>query len=672
MDDLSEFRAVYLEELEEQLQCMDEEVLRLEKEGQSDAAISRLFRAAHTLKGSSAAMGYEKMKILTHEMEHLLDNVRNRKLAVNKAMTNLFFKCSDGMKRLQAEIINTNSERSNMEHLIRELQSFGGISHPAEASGVQPQIAIFTHEVLQSLQEQAELGRVPAWVSVTICQSCEMKLARLSLIDCRLRETENVYWSDTAFEGHDMEENVIQNRWLLSTALPLDELGSRIGEMTDVDEVLVDACDWTELQAAASLDEQDEQVRAESESIAPPGHFEKAKGQTIRVNVERLENMMNLVGELVIAQTRIQQMEKAFYQKFGPDEAVEELGHLSDHLTRTIGELQESVMKVRMLPIEQLFNRFPRMVRDLAHILHKEVELVIEGKETELDRTLIEDIGDPLIHLIRNAIDHGIEEPDKRLDAGKPAKGTLRISASHEDNQVLITIQDDGAGIDPERIRQSAVAKGIIQAAEAALLKDQDAVHLIFHPGFSTAQQISDVSGRGVGMDIVRTEIERMNGLIQIETNIGTGTLFRIRLPLTLAIITGLLVDIGGRIFIIPMSSVSEIVRIAPEHISTVGGMPVVTIRNQVIPVSWLHDYFHYERRDHRSRQIPIVIVGRGDKRIALAVDELIGNQEIVIKSLGRYMGNIEGISGGTILGDGRVGLILEIGGIIKLVTRSA
>jgi two-component system chemotaxis sensor kinase CheA len=386
------------------------------------------------------------------------------------------------------------------------------------------------------------------------------------------------------------------------------------------------------------------------------------------VNVERLENLMNLVGELVIDQTRVQQVKTLFHRKFGADELVDQLGQLSDHLSRIIGELHEGVMKVRMLPIEQLFSRFPRMVRDLAVTVGKEIELEMDGKETELDRTLIEELGDPLIHILRNAVDHGIEPPSLRKQAGKREAGTIHLAASHEDNQVVIRIEDDGAGMDLERLKQTAIAKGLITEEEAGRLTEKEALALIFRPGFSTAAQVSEVSGRGVGMDIVRDSIERMNGTIDIDTTLGQGTRMRIALPLTLAIITGLKIAVDERIFLIPMNSVAEIIRLTPSDIRTIKGMPVTTVRERILPVLWLRDHFNYPRMTETGRHLPVVILEHGGRRLALVVDQLLGNQDIVLKSLGSLIGKSPSTSGATILGDGRVALILEVRELFKQV----
>lgn len=671
MLDLSEFRSVYLEELEEQLQIMEEELLRFEKAGGTEEGIQRLFRAAHTLKGSSAAMGFLKMKSLTHEMEHLLDKVRNAEIPITAKLTELFFRCVDLMKVLQGEIVQQDKEISDIHALISLLSNYTD-SLDNYAAQKEPAIE-WTSELLARAENAASSGLQLMWVRFKLNPDCEMKLARIHLIDMNMRESETVLWPDPGASAERDDGELQYYYCLIGSSKEPDELRTQLAAMTDIQAVDVQQREFEQLRlessGTAKAEAQEEDIRREP--AAEAAFQERPKAQTIRVNVDRLEHLMNLVGELLIDQTRMQRLEKDIRQKLGTDESAQELEHLSDHLMRTIGDLQESVMKVRMLPIEQLFVRFPRMVRDLCHTLGKEVELVLEGKETELDRTLIEELGDPLIHIIRNAVDHGIEKPEIRRQAGKPAKGTLRISAAHEDNQVIITIEDDGAGIHADKLLKSALAKGVISQPEAEAMTPGEAVNLIFHPGFLMASKVSDISGRGVGMDIVRTDIERMNGLIDIETEEGKGTIFKIRLPLTLAIITGLMVKLGGRTFVLPMTNVTEIVRIDPTTIRKVKGLPVLFIRNQVIPLIWLHDYFGYERVDSGKQHIPIVIIGRAEKRLAIAVDELLGNQEVVIKSLGAFVGKVEGVSGATILGNGKLALILEAGSIFKMTTRN-
>ncbi|RKP48795.1 chemotaxis protein CheA [Cohnella endophytica] len=676
MLDMTEYQALYMEELDEQLRVMEEEVLRLERKEETLEGIQRLFRAAHTLKGSSAVMGYERMKRLTHNMEHILEKVRNQECEVTQELATLFFRCVDRMKQLRTEIVARKHESSGIDDLVDALASGDWPNQVNELRRIDRGNILLSVEEVNHAVRHLEQGDRAYWIRIGLTPDCEMRTARFHLILAWLAESStNVLWTDAIrpMEGED-EESKRSCRCLILSDETSEAIQSRALAWIDVGEVEIEDCGRVELEALAQRERDDEadlMVSNDSESSASSPLQDKARVQSIRVNVDRLEKLMNLVGELVIDQTRVRQVERSLASKFGTEDSLQELGQITDHITRIIGELQESVMKVRMLPIEQLFNRFPRMIRDMSQSLGKDVELSMEGKDTELDRTLIEELGDPLIHLLRNAVDHGIEMPETRRAQGKPLRGKITISASHEDNQVLIVVEDDGAGIDPRKLVRKAVSQRLISQSEADRYTDKEAVDLIFHAGLSTASQVSDISGRGVGMDIVRAGIERMNGRIDIETNAGEGTRFKIRLPLTLAIITGLLVRVGGRTFIIPMSNVAEIVRLSHEDIHNIKGIPIVTIRNQVIPIAWIHDIFGYPNDTARSKSVPVVIVGRAEKRYALAVDELLGNQEIVIKSLGAFVGQSEGIAGATILGDGKVALILEIGGIIRRMGRA-
>ncbi|KIL40807.1 chemotaxis protein CheA [Gordoniibacillus kamchatkensis] len=673
---MSDYKELFLEELDEQLQLMDDEILKLEQAGESERVIQSLFRAAHTLKGSSAAMGFEEMKQVTHEMEHLLDLVRNKELTVSGALIDLLFKSMDCLKQLKENIVRGDAPSVDVSGRIRELQSFSGAHTVVSFSTATPAVSkpVLNLDTRLKVQEAQERGLRVCWIHVQISADCVIKGARAYVIHSNMSEWGDVLLTAPELEAIDEQGSApLDAVFLYAGSQSFEELKAQVANLTDVAAVTVEEIDSQESEllnpgaavadtaaaAAPATFVPDKQAEGEQ---ASPG---KAKSQTIRVSVERLEHLMNLVGELVIDQTRIHQVERTQSRRFS-DETVAELGQISDHLSRIIGDLQESVMKARMLPIEQLFNRFPRMIRDLSRDLGKDIELAIEGKDTELDRTLIEEIADPLIHLIGNAVDHGIESPEKRELAGKSRKGTLTIRAAHEDNQVVIYVEDDGAGIDPAKMKGSALNKGIISAEEAERLSDREAIELIFRPGFSTAAAVSDISGRGVGMDIVRSHIEKLNGLIDIDTKLGQGTSFKIRLPLTLAIIIGLLVKLHDQTYIIPMSNIAEIVRVTYDDIQSIRGQSVILLRNQVIPVAWIHEHFHIPKADKGRRHIPLVIVGSAEKRLALAVDELIGNQEIVIKSLGSYIGKVDCIAGATILGDGKVALILEVSGIIS------
>ncbi len=387
-----------------------------------------------------------------------------------------------------------------------------------------------------------------------------------------------------------------------------------------------------------------------SESLEP-----KAKGQSVRVDVSKLEQMMNLVGELIIDQTRLRQLEKQIRREDETTHAAEELRHVVDRLSIGIGDLQQSVMKTRMLPVEQLFNRIPRMVRDLSRSRGKEVELIMEGSETELDRTLIEGLLDPLAQLVRHALDQGIESPEERIAAGKPAKGTLRLSARRENSQALVLIEDDGAGIDTEMLKRRIADEEQLGSEMAATLNDQEVAELIFHPG------LSDPFANGRGLSVVKAEIEKIRGRIHVETRKGSGTRIEVRLPLTLSIIQGLQVAIADRSYIVPMNGVVEIVRTAADQTHNVQGCPVMVLRNRILPIVWLRDYFNFPRGNDSGSYLSLLVVGHQEERVAIAVDKLLGVQDIVVKSLGALLGHVEGVSGATTLGSGKVAPILDV-----------
>lgn len=649
---------MFLSEAEEQLHLMEQEILNLEQNGPSDGTIQSLFRAAHTLKGSSAAMGFEAMKQLTHEMESVLEQARNHQVSVTDAMTNLLFACLDGLRRLKEDFENGAEGGTDISGLVHELKRFGDPSRNRRSGshGVASPLPQLANEAMRKARSASEQGLALYDIHIVLAPDCPMKSARGLIIQHQLDAWGDVLHTHPSLEEarEDDADLLAGIQYLIASSAEATRISESLRQMMDVSDVTIHSY----LPPAADNKPETAVVGGEGKRA------DRAKSQTVRVDVERLEMLMNLVGELVIDQTRISQVGRTLHQRYAADESVADLEQISDHVTRVIGELQESVMKVRMLPLERLFHRFPRMVRDLSRSLDKDVELVIEGAETELDRTVIEEIGDPLVHLLRNAVDHGLEPPEDRRRLGKPARGLLRIAAAHSDNQVTITVQDDGRGIDPAKMKDSALRKGFITEEEHVRVTDQEAIYYIFEPGFSTASTVSDVSGRGVGMDIVRNHIEKLNGVIDIDTKLGEGTRFIIKLPLTLAIITGLLARLGGSTFILPMSSVVEIVRMPLEAVQTIKGESVVVIRGKVLPVVDLHSHLQVSRHPKDRGYVPVVIVGSAERSIAFVVDELLGNQEIVVKTLGSYVGKVEGIAGATILGDGRVALILEAGAI--------
>jgi two-component system chemotaxis sensor kinase CheA len=646
----SELMGAFLEEVEEQLQQLEQDILHLEQDGDAERTIHSIFRTAHTLKGSSAAMGFEQMKVLTHEMENVLDQVRNHQLTVTSATVDLLFECLDMLGVLKREIERSGTTHTSTDGIVSRLRSLA-----SQGTGLQ---------IVEC--------------RIIFAKDCLMKAARAHVIHQMLNQRGHVLAVSPELEEIAQLDESHEIVFVVETELRPDVLEALVRQEQDIADVHLRLRGAEADALPIRSPDPDSAQRKErivgklfkdGKVTSKETEVRHKSGQTIRVDVERLDNLMNLVGELVIDQTRIAQVSGMLRNHEHVDEGLDDLEQISNHIARVISELQESVMKTRMIPIDRLFSRVPRMVRDLAQELAKDIDLVIVGKETELDRTVIEEIGDPLIHLIRNAVDHGIETREQRVAAGKPGKGMVRLCATQQESHVVITVEDDGNGISADKIKATAVKKGLLAAAAADAMGEREAVQLIFAPGFSTASAISDISGRGVGMDIVRAHIEKLNGLIDVETKPGRGTKFTIKLPLTLAIVRGLLVKLHDLTYALPMSSVVEIVRIPLQEIQTVKGRPVVQIREQVMPITWLHDHFHIPRAKRKNKNVFVVVVGIAEQRLGLVVDELIGNQEIVVKSIGSYAGKVEGVSGATILGDGSVALILDVAGVMKLAS---
>jgi two-component system chemotaxis sensor kinase CheA len=538
-------------------------------------------------------------------------------------------------------------------------------------------------EVLISLDQASNVF----YVNVELETDSIMKAVRHLMVYNALIETGFVMTPSPEF---DEDEDVNSYSYVMITTISTEDLEQMILDISSVAAVtiidvtrenihsfvkltdaalggneLVEATDDPRVQQDVFASSTTQQVA--NSDVAKVDVTKLKVNQTVRVDVDRLESLLNLVGELVIDNTRLAELKKTIHQQVKDRNSVQLFDEITNHISRVISDLQAGMMKTRMFPIDQLFNRFPRMIRDLAHQSGKELDFVVEGKETELDRNLIEEISDPLIHLLRNAVDHGVELPEEREATGKPRRARLVLKAEHAENQVVITIADDGRGIDAEKIRETSVRKGFITAEEARKLTDKEAIQYIFASGVSTAETVTEISGRGVGMDIVRSHIEKLNGLIDIDTTVGQGTIFKIKVPLTLAIIRSLLVMIGQHMFAIPLVNVMEIVRIEQSDIRLIKGQEVCSIRGKVYPVVKMHDRLMQSFDDSDSQtSLTLVVLGLADKRVGLLVDDTVGNQEIVIKSLGQYVGHVPYIAGSTILGDGNVSLILDVAAIIR------
>ncbi|MCP3774886.1 chemotaxis protein CheW [Paenibacillus sp. MZ04-78.2] len=680
------YLGIFLDELDEQLQVLDEMLLKLEQDGDDMETIGAIFRAAHTLKGSSAAMGFDRMKELTHQIENVFELIRNRQLAVDSSLITLLFQGIDYIKVLKQAIVEGQPEEADIGPLVESLDGIRrrALGEPGEteskatpkneAHDVWEQVVKFHEHEKKAIVHALQSGFQVMTLYVRITPDAVMKSVRALLVYTKVKESGEVIAVSPPTETIE-DEQAFQGTLLLTLITEEDKrsLAETLNHISHIDSYhitmitpdnLDSFCGGTEAASADAYTSEEAAPAAPVSARTEPDAKIKVN-PTVRVDVDRLENLLNYVGELIIDNTRLIEVKNRLSRQFKENPDVAVLHDICNHLSRVVGELQDGMMKTRMLPIEQLFNRFPRMVRDLAHHIGKEIDFAIEGKETELDRTLIEEISDPLIHILRNAVDHGLESPEERVKAGKPAKGRLLLKAAHQENQIVISIRDDGRGIDPLKIKQSSIAKGFVTEEEASRMTDKELMFLIFKSGVSTAERVTDLSGRGVGMDIVRAHIEKLNGLIDIDSSPGVGTVFTIKLPLTLAIIRSLLIKLGASTFALPLVNVIEIVRLSAEDIETVQGQEVCVIRGIVFPLVRLHRRFRIPQ-DDTPRRLLVVVVGLAEKRVCLVVDETVGNQEIVIKSLGPFVGEVPYIAGSTILGNGNVALILDVGSLIK------
>ncbi len=622
---------VFLSEADEHLQQLEQGVLSLERRGPDPELVGALFRSAHTLKGSAGALGFGRIAQLTHAMEEALEALRAGRPA--DGLADLLLECVDALRALRHEVAD-GGERTEVAQLLRRLE-----------------------EWKQGRPEA--LHPVDVWVRLR--EDCPMRAARALALLRLLQEHAHVK------EVAPPEEAIARgNLGLEFTARVRAREPESLQELLagpDVEAVRV-------MPAAESRDERWLDLGPQARGKLPddPELTRRASLRTVRVDVERLDRLMNLVGELVVDRIRFQQIAQRLKDARLLDGVAEELAEATTQLGRVASDLQAEVLKARMLPIEHLFSRFPRYVRDLAQRAGKRVEVVLEGQDTELDRSVIEQVGGPLMHLVRNAIDHGIEPPEERERLGKPAVGRLRLAAFQEEEGIVVVAEDDGRGIDTHRVRQKAVALGILTAEAAARLSEEEAVELIFHPGLSTAQAVTEVSGRGVGMDAVRAGVQALGGSVEVETRRGQGTGFLLRLPLTLAIVRALLVSCGGERYALPLAGVQEIVEVPAERVHRVGTHRTTLLRGAVLPVVSVHEALELPVPEGGGRLLCVVTGGR--RRVGLWVDRVLGEGEVVVKPLGPYLGQVPGVSGATILGDGRVALILEPAALVRLAVR--
>lgn len=678
--DVNQYLGIFLEEAREHLQTLNRCLLDLEHDPTDLHVLDEIFRSAHTIKGMSATMGYAEIAELTHEMENVLDLLRKGKLKVNADIIDTLFQCVDRLEQLVEGVANGQTGGVDVSALSAKLASLAKGEVPAAAAPAekiaQPAstpAAVASKMPLNDTETQLVTSALAQGMHVfelRICirQGTLLKSVRAYMAMKALDELGDVIKTDPLVE--DLEKDNFGQDFGVVIVTDIDSAKVRDSvlsiaeiETVDVQDCIVATAPVRKIETAAieatataTGETGPSEMKAEAKANAAPGAENKAKGRALlRVDAEKLDSLLNLVGELVINKTRLQQI--------GLSNQLTELSEAIEQMDRVTTDLQSVVMKLRMVPVGQVFNRFPRMVRDLSHGLGKEINLVIQGEETELDRTVIDEIGDPLVHLLRNSIDHGIEKPDERTAAGKNPVGEVRLIARHEGNNVLLLVSDDGKGLNSEVIKRKALEKGLVTQAEIDVMTPGDVMRIVLLPGFSTAETVTDVSGRGVGMDVVRSKIEALGGLLELDSTPGLGTRVKIRLPLTLAIIQALLIQVQNETYAIPLGSIDSTINIVPEDIRTIQQQEVILLRGQIIPLVRLATRLGVVEsvKFEEGQELYVVVVQSGEHSIGLLVDSLVGQQEIVIKSLGKMLTGLKQIAGATILGDGQVVLILDV-----------
>lgn len=630
-----EYKEMFISESREHLAALNQAILELERSPENTEVINEIFRSAHTLKGMSATMGYENISELSHKMEGVLDKFRQGSIPITPDFVDILFDCLDLLETMVEAVAENETKEIDASQVMAELDSVLKTERAENSTDES-----MSQEELNILSASTRNGLSAFKIDIELHPECTLKSVRAFMVFKGLGEIGEI------FKCFPDAERIEDGDFDFSFSV---YLLTKENEKT-IEKILQKISEIKKVNVAP--------VQAKKEEGGGTVTKRKIKSvQSIRVPIERLDFLMNLVGELVIAKSRLFQIGSKYAVK-ELDEALSSLGRLSN-------ELQYAVTQMRMVEVSFVFDRFPRMVRDLAKNEGKLVDLVVEGKEIELDRTVLDEIGDPLVHLLRNCTDHGIETPDERRKLGKPERGTIRLTAKREKNHVEISVEDDGRGIDPEKIRKVAVEKGIRSEAEVRKMDDYEAMMLIFAPGFSSAEKVTDVSGRGVGMDVVRSKITALGGTVEIKSKIGVSTKVTLRLPLTLAIIQTLLVSANRETYAIPLNNVVETLKINKKEVKSIVGGEVIQLRNRVLPLVRLHTMLAMPAGND-SNSFPIVVVEKEGRSFGLAVDSLIGQQEVVIKTLDKSLQKTKCLAGATILGDGRVALILDIAGLVR------
>lgn len=668
---------IFLAEVDEHLQLLDDGLIRLEREEADTELMQTVFRSAHTIKGMSGMIGHQRMTDLTHAMETVLDGVRKNEIQVSSQLVNVCLEAVSHLRLLRDEVSSSETCDVDVEEIVLLLKDLLGgekkqVSQNNEISEVMEKVPPFINgavQVLAKIDTKSMASAARAFQLMMALQDVgeiQMMTPTQAEIEAAatVRDFSACILSSHSFEEisaalvriSGVEEISLDGRIILS--------GGKIVSKQDQPSVME--------RGAAQVQVKDESSRSSSLVANPVAAERRANNpfgrrntdQTIRMNVERLDNLVNLVGELITDRNHLKQIHNKLTRM---NSNYDKIAETIMHLGRITDELQEEVMHIRMLPIASVFGKFPRMVHDMALKVGKQIDVIIRGEKTEMDRSMLEEINDPLIHLVRNSVDHGIESPEERRAAGKPERGKLTLTARHEQGRIILTVEDDGAGINAERLRKSAVQKGLISEEEAAGLTEEESIDLMFMAGLSTARKVTDISGRGVGLDIVNTNIQRINGSIHVETHAGQGTIFMIALPLTLAIVPALLVKVYETTFAIPLVMITETFKLEESAIKSVYQKPVTMLRESVLSLVKLSEVFDLPKSTEPRKNSYAVVVQSGKQRVGLIVDSLVGEEDVVVKSLGAFIGDIPGISSAAILGEGQVALIVDVFGLFKL-----
>jgi len=655
MDEFQEILQDFLIEAFELVESLDQDLVVLESTPDDPELLNRIFRVAHTIKGASSFLNFDHLTHLTHHMEDVLNKARHGDLYIDADIMDVILESVDLMKGLLETIRDTGSDESDadIDPCVQRLDAITKRANGEEVEEVAPVVEAEPEPVAEETPAEDDID-----LSTLSDDEVEAEIERL--LQQRQEEDKKKREAKLAAgEEVPMMPDVVEEK----------EETPAVAEVAPTPEPA--AAPKVEVAAKPAPTPAVKAAPKVAPKAAPKASVEKAKApvveQTIRVDVKRLDHLMNLIGELVLGKNRLIKINDDVEERYEGEEFLEELNQVVSIVSIVTTDLQIAVMKTRMLPIGKVFNKFPRMIRDLSRELGKKIDLQISGEETELDKSIVEEIGDPLVHIIRNSCDHGVEDIETRKALGKPETGVIELKAYNEGNQIVIQITDDGKGLDVEMLKQKSLEKGIISEKEADAMSDKEAFGLIFKPGFSTAAQVTNVSGRGVGMDVVKTNIEKLNGIIDIESELGKGTTMKLKIPLTLAIIQALLVGVQEEAYAIPLASVLETVRISKDEIYTVENRSVMRLREEVLSLVHIGDIFEVERIFNGSEQAYVVVLGLAESKIGLIVDSLVGQEEIVIKSLGEYLQGIEGIAGATIRGDGGVTLIVDVAALMQM-----